>query len=531
MRKTELALIGFAMIASPVVMADDFVGFGDRTAVSLQSQGATWVEMSDLDQDGDIDAVQGSLTGITTLLNDGSGGFGSEQFYASQSFSDRRFIVGDLNGDGFPDLIGVDGTGNGLELWLNLADGSMGPRITIPGGWSGGAAGHIFAADFNNDGDLDIVVEHGDATGIHRFTNDGTAGFTADPVIAFPLGQDLLRLTAGDVDGDGLADIVVIGRPGNNNNDYRITTYRNDGAGGFIPDIVSSGFATLFSEDLRLVDVDLDSDLDLVVSNGPNLAIVTNNGLGSFSGRINYSTQAPAPQSLHQIAVADINGDAYPDLAIGDNQNTNRVFVYCNDGTGGFATPTIYSSEGTGSVSSQAVALADVDGNSTPDLLTGSDTNSGVSYFNHRLNQMDVVEPGAFSLFGPADAATDLSLPENITGWGINAPRFSWGQPTGFQTSYDLSVMTANFPMVEVFSASGIQSRSFEVPSGVLESGTQYLWLVTAVNSVGETPALAAFTFTTADGPRSCEPDLNGDGRLDFFDVSLFINAYTAGCP
>jgi len=221
----------------------------------------------------------------------------------------------------------------------------------------------------------------------------------------------------------------------------------------------------------------------------------------------------------------DLDGDGDLDLVAQRNiLGVRYVTPLLNDGAGVFTQgPTI----NTGGVF-MSLELLDVDNNTTPDAVWVMQVSDQISY---ALNQTDVVAPGPFALLSPTDGITGLALPENYSAWNNDRPAFRWARPTGFANSYDLIVSTTGSSPVEVYSAIGVLGTSQPVPDGVLEAGTEYQWQVTAFNAAGSTAASGAFTFTTAEGPRLCPPDLNGDGLLDFFDILDFLDGFSAGCP
>lgn len=532
--RTALSALALTLAAPTAALADDFVGFGPRTVgfewiSSNQYRGAFQVETADLNADGHMDIVVAGNRGITVLLNDGSGGFGAEQYYESATFSDRNIVVGDFNNDGFPDVASV-AVSTEIEVWMNQGDGTFAPRISTPAPWTTGSVPTLSMGDADGDGDIDLFALPGLSPGnIHIFENNGSGAFSLGQIIPSPAASDTAwRMAVGDVNGNGSPDIAHLARHGSGG--FRLTTYSNDGSGNFIVAFESSSFGgSMASNDAKLIDIDLDGDLDWVQSTGASgLTIVRNNGLGAFSQRSDYPSGVNI--TLEQLAAADIDGDGFPDVAAGSSF-VGVTVVYCNDGLGGFLPPTTYASPS--STRPPAVALADVDGNGTPDLVSvaGGINSFNSDYLNLRLNLTDVAPPGPFTLLSPADDAAGLALPENITGWNLPAPRFQWSLPSGFQTTYDLTVTTATAPFAVVYSATGITERSHPVPQLTLESGTEYEWQVTANNAVGSTESSLPHRFTTAEGPRLCEPDANGDGQLNVFDVLRFLQTYSAGCP
>lgn len=114
---------------------------------------------ADVDNDGDPDAIYTNGEGTTypsgILLNDGDGGF-TESGQVLPSVSMSRVGTGDLNGDGWIDLVFTDWNTLACQVWLNEGCGQFfdsGIRLGGVGGW-----GNCVVADVDNDGDNDIFV-------------------------------------------------------------------------------------------------------------------------------------------------------------------------------------------------------------------------------------------------------------------------------------------------------------------------------------------------------------------------------------
>jgi hypothetical protein len=189
----------------------------------------------------------------------------------------------------------------------------------------GGSDDLVAVADFDGDGDLDVA---GGARGTIRiFLNDGSGVFTAGATVKVPTGVS--HLLAGDLTGDGVADLVV---PGDDLwfRSEKIAILRNDGTGQFAESVVAAPFWT--NRPALLADVEGDGDLDLVLirekdAGSPGLVILENDGSGGMTpDAIGIDT----PGDVEQFAFADVNGDGRPDLVLTHGR------VALGDGAGGF---------------------------------------------------------------------------------------------------------------------------------------------------------------------------------------------------
>jgi len=168
---------------------------------------------------------------------------------------------------------------------------------------SGLASRYLAAFDHEGDGDVDLLI--GTAfNGVQVFTNDGVGGFART---GLPAGI-VNSLSVGDVDGDGDLDAVAT-------TDLHAVWIRNDG-GLFTVRVVLAGVGPALS---RLVDVDFDGDLDLVVY-GPLVIpfVALNDGSGGF---VRTPNVLPLPSlSPYTIDSVDLTGDGFEELMVFSQQ-------------------------------------------------------------------------------------------------------------------------------------------------------------------------------------------------------------------
>jgi hypothetical protein len=238
---------------------------------------------------------------------------------------------------------------------------------------AGGASPNFLAvADFNGDGRPDLAVTNSGDKAVSVLLDTTAAGaasatFTAPQ--SFVLGTTIITLTAGDFNGDGRPDLVAA-----NTNDKTVTVVLNTTAAG--ASSVSFAPAQTFTvgdnpTGLAVADVNGDGKPDLAVTNGTvNTVSVLLNGTAAGDGAASFA----APQTFvtgispSQVAVADFNGDGRPDLAV-DIGFGSAVSVLLNttpngSGSAAFAAPQTFAA---GSVP-DGVAAADYNGDGRPDL-------------------------------------------------------------------------------------------------------------------------------------------------------------------
>lgn len=139
-----------------------FLGNGDGTFTRGSSPQvgavATQLVSQDLNGDGKLDLVAAALN-ILVLLGNGDGTFKAPVTYQCCSSSPNAMVMGDFNGDGRPDVATPFSAVGGYEVSILLGngDGTLQQRISYPLSY----AWAISAADFNNDGTLDLAFGQG----------------------------------------------------------------------------------------------------------------------------------------------------------------------------------------------------------------------------------------------------------------------------------------------------------------------------------------------------------------------------------
>ncbi|MDO7875502.1 FG-GAP-like repeat-containing protein [Hymenobacter sp. ASUV-10] len=246
---------------------------------------------------------------------------------------------------------------------------------------TGGAPVGVAVADFNADGKPDVATANNATNTVAVLLGSGTGSLGAAATYGTGAGSAPQWVAAADLNGDNYPDLVTA-----NTGTNQVGVLLNNGSGGFGAVATYGSGAASAPLGLALADVNADGNPDIITANnGSNtIGVLLNAGGGSFGTVVTYATgTGTAPLG---VAMADINGDGRPDVVTANSGNSTAS-VLLSSGPGTFGAATAY---GTGAGSTpNGVALADLNADGRPDLVTantGSNTigtllNSGTGTF------------------------------------------------------------------------------------------------------------------------------------------------------
>jgi hypothetical protein len=317
-----------AQFAAPVDTG--FFGYVGPAAVDIDHDGNT-----------DLVASGGAAHDVVIALNDGSGRFRPFALHDTcglkACYPDAGpFAAGDLDGDGLPELVvgGVAPADPWVYSWRNQSTPGA------PSFATGSSAFHfqvlalptVAIGDLNGDGRNDLAVTYppsgGGPSASPRTLGyvQGATGFAQGQNLSLPFGQVI-----ADVDGDGLPDLLAVDR-----NLVAIALNRT-APGGMTtfaaPTWFDAGFSFTAVDSLTVGDVDGDGMPDVIVAISQTLLVLHNSGhVGApafakrYGGQAPVPTQSRVPEAL-QLAVADFDHDGKLDLvAMGSEYLTAQLF-------------------------------------------------------------------------------------------------------------------------------------------------------------------------------------------------------------
>jgi hypothetical protein len=411
---------------------------------SVNSSGINSVATADLDGDGKPDVVASRSSGFIEIYRNisipGSLRYAPKIETAAGS-SLSGIAIGDLDGDGKPDMVIANNSTNSVSVYLNtstLGNISFAPKADYITGTSPNS---VVIGDINGDGKPELAVTNNNSTSVSVFRNQCTPGLNSFAAkVDFPTGTTPKDLCIGDIDNDGRVDLAVASF-----NTNRLSLLRNTSTGGIITFAPKVDFVTLSNPyGICIGDLNNDGKKEIVVSYF-SVAVVSvfrntsSAGTVSLLAKVDFASGSNA----YSVGITDLSGDGVPDLFCG-NRGGASISVFENISTTGSISLTPNVNIPSGSAPSRVVAT-DADGDGRPDLISGNG-GSSVSFIRNTGNLgLTITSASALTICTGSTASIPLTstLPA-IYSWGASDNPNTSGETTITQSSSTLSDVISN---------------------------------------------------------------------------------------
>ena len=506
------------LAGNSLVPLNSAASFSDQATFTAGSLPRS-LTIGDVNGDGkpDLAVANYNSSTVSVLLGNGNGTFTAQQTF-STGVNPTSMTLGDVNGDGKPDLIVANFGSNSVSVLLGNGNGTFTTQQTFA---VGALPDSVVLGDVNGDGKLDLTVANRGSNTVSVLLGNGNGTFTVQQT--FATGTFPASVTLGDVNGDGKPDLAVA-----NSFSSSLSLLLGNGDGTFIP---QKTFATGTNpRSTTLGDVNGDGKPDLAVVNyGSNtVSVLLGNGNGTFAAQQTFAT-GTGPTS---VVLGDVNGDGKPDLAVA-NFNSNTVSVLTANGNGTFSPQQTFT---TGTNSSSLV-LGDVNGDSRSDLAVANWNGNSVSVllgnangnFTGQVYTVDQIAPSVVSInrLNPVNTTTNAS---SVSFTAIFSEAVTGVDPT------DFSIVKTGTIGTTLTQVTGSGSFYTVTVSGITGVGTIGLNLVddSSIRDLSGNPlvtpnASANFssqaTFGAGTNPTSVKlSDVNGDGNPDLVTANYNSN-------
>jgi hypothetical protein len=278
--------------------------------------------LGDVNADGKLDLVLASHAsyGVMLLLGDGNGGFALASNSPIVMKEGRHphthgLAMGDLNGDGKPDLVTANNADNDVAVVFGDGRGDFTRAAGSP--FAVGPSPYPFAlGDVNADSHLDIVASSTapSSRALTLLFGDGQGGFWRNDIALRTVRPWFVVI--GDVNGDGKRDLVTTHAERS-----ELTVLLGDGGSSFIEASDSPFDLGHSAWRVAIVEVNGDGKADVVVAADKGVRVMLGDGRGGFKSA--PGSPFATGKGAWRLAVGDLDGDGKPDVATSNLESDN----------------------------------------------------------------------------------------------------------------------------------------------------------------------------------------------------------------
>ena len=523
-QKAKLIIIGFMMA---FIATQGQTWFGPQQIIisdSTAAKGASSVFSVDIDGDGDMDVLSASRgdSKIAWYENkDGKGAFSQQRVITYEASGARSVFAADIDNDGDIDVLSASEIDNKIAWYENTdGHGTFGPQQIISIDVLGAAS--VYAVDIDGDGDMDILSassSYNNSRIAWHENLDSNGNFGPPQDISSNISVATC-VFACDIDCDG--DIDVLSALWGDN---KIVWYENtDGNGVFGPmQVITSDI--LGAKSVFATDIDSDGDMDVLSASMDDhkIAWYENDGNGDFGSQQIITTALDVAVCVFS---SDIDGDGDPDV-IAASQNDDKIVWFENiDGNGTFGSSQMITNKVNGV---NSIYVSDVDGDGDMDVLSASALDSKIAWFENTdgegaFGPQQAIVTNAYWAISVFAADIDGDGDKDVLSATMGDGKIAWYENTDGKGTFGFQrVITTNASRaISVYATDIDGDGDIDVLSASRDDNKIAWYKNTNGNGTfGEQQVIT----TLATGATSVyAADIDGDGDVDILSSSYFYS-------
>ena len=395
----------------------------------------------------------------------------------------RAVTVGDINGDGSPDVAVGHRFSNIISILLNTTPTgattpTFAPKVDLN---TGNDPISVSIDDFNGDGKRDVAVANFTSNTTSIFLNTTPTGATTPtlaPKVDFPAGDFPRSVSIGDFNLDGKPDVAVV----NFSNTTSIlinTTPTGATTPTFAPKV---GFPTggwPFS--VSIGDFNGDGQLDLAVANSDSnttSVLINTTATGATTPTFAPKVDFPTGDRPLWVSIGDFNGDGKADLATA-NQTSDTTSILINTTATGATTPTFAPKVdlNTGDGPSE-VSIGDINGDRKPDVAVGNGYSNTTSILLNNTPKVSIAAGTTPTETGPTNGTFTITL---------DTPAPSGGLVINFDTSDSTAANPSHYSLSAGTNITAVTANTFTIAAGATTAVLNAVPVDDAIINPGET--------------------------------------------
>ncbi|CAF5068317.1 unnamed protein product, partial [Rotaria sp. Silwood1] len=320
-----------------------FLGYGDgnfATSVIYSTGHASfpqYIDMGDLNGDNLLDIVVTNTQedNLGVFLGYGNGSFAAQIMYEIGSASrPAALALGDLNNDGYLDIVVANNGLNNVGVFLGYGNGSFASQILFPTG-DNSHPYSVIIADINNDHHQDIVSLNAGTNSIAVLLGRSNTKSSYETIYSARSSFQNSSITTGNFQDNSLTNLSAVNRKTNDIFTLLLGNYYSD----FQTETILSTGSGMHPFSIAVGDLNNDTHSDMVVINSGkgNIDILLGCGNGSFKNKINYSI-GDGSRPL-DVILNDFNNDKYVDMFVSESVG-DYINIFVGLGNGNFVIDT-----------------------------------------------------------------------------------------------------------------------------------------------------------------------------------------------